>query len=128
MAHGDVNTASPTASHGTAWRRGSHYVSGSEEAGCELCAPERRRCLGHADRRHDASFSHGFLRKAAEPRDSREVSEANVTTLACLLEPMAPTHGPPPLRVQPSGARSELCPFLSSQQYSGGGRRDLKRA
>jgi len=78
--------------------------------------------------RHDASISHGFPRKAAEPRDSREVSEANAATLACLLEPMAPMHGSPPPRGQPSDARSELYLFLSSQQYSGGGRQDLKRA
>src|ERR1700677_527640 len=85
---------------------------------CRAAKPALRFCC----------FSRGFLRKAAEPRDSREVSEANVATLACLRAPMAPTHDPPPLRGQPSGARSELCPFLSSQQYSGGGRRDLKRA
>ena len=93
-----------------------HYVSSSEEAGCDLGVPGRRRRLRHTDRRHDTTFRHGFLRKAAEPRDSREVSEASVATLACLLEPMAP-----PLPGQSSGARSELCPFLSSRQYSGGG-------
>src|SRR5258706_12783290 len=59
-------------------------------------------------------FSHGFLREAVAPRDSREVPEANVATLAWLLQPMAPTHGPPRVRGQPSGARSELCRFLSS--------------
>jgi len=87
----------------------------------KLGATWARRAVGVAwtpIARMTASFSHGFC-KAAEPRDNVKHPKANVATLACLLEPMAPTHGPSALRASLQALERAL-PVSSSQQYSGG--------